>query len=628
MSKEHLKLRLGNALGDSVVMTAAVRDLAMQYGDRFEISVKTNFPEVWKNNPHIVLERSDGRVVPMNYREEQGLAYREQTHFLQAFHRILNKQLGIRVALSRPKPDLHTTPEDAHPTVQKPYWVIFPGWKNDMPAKAWPTPRWQQLVDILEQWGIHCVQTGSTKPDCHNPLIAGAENATYPSNVRQLFHLISEAEGVICGITSGMHIAAAFDRPCIVLAGGREPWWWEAYVNQNPGFGPASGLVQVPHRFLHTQGQLSCCLHTGCGRTKVTHDQIKKSPAEVCLQTVRRHGRPLPACMDPLTPEIVADAVLSYYLDGTLAPHSSPLKEFALKATLPPVGQTLQIKRPDGLVTEISTLRPVLILPTAVTDEAPPARSKPSQHPVWSDPNIGNRVTICVLTYGDYHELHRTCLDSLLSTTSREQVELRVGGNQLCKSTENYLQLLQDRGDVQHLNLSPENRCKYPVMRQMFRDPPLTTNWVIWLDDDTLCDRDDDWLVKMLAAAAREFPDNGRWAGPHFRYRLQANWDKWCREGTWYRGKPWPIIGGIPRIGFATGSLWAAHVPTLLAADVPDARLVHNKGDVTIGCQFHQAGVKLIGFSTKKDVVNWSSSARRGVTEVHQAERLRPCPVH
>jgi len=628
MAKEHLLLQLGYAPGDVVVFTAAIRDLALQYGDRFDISVKTHFSEVWKNNPHLVLPKSNCRLVHLRYADQLSKAYAgRQTHFLAAYHNILNEHLGTDVHLTLPRPDLHLDAEDRHPAVQKPYWVIFPGWKSDMPAKAWPAPRWQQLVDTLEQWGLHCVQTGAIRKGHFNPRIAGAEDATYPSNLRQLFHLISESEGVICGITSGMHIAAAFNKPCVVLAGGREPWWWEAYVNGNPGFGPQSLPVQVPHRFLHLQGQLDCCRNSGCNRRKVTQAQSQRVN-DVCINILTRHGKPLPACMDPITPEVVLDAVLSYYLDGTLPPHSPQLQELTkvVHSFTPSIaGAPLVINRPDGLITEIRTLRPEAAPPEpepGLPSEAElPVRPPASESPVFSSPNIGPRVTICLLTYGDHYDLHRTCLNALLTSTARSQVELRVGGNQLCPASRRYLRLLQDRGDIQHLNLSDENRYKYPVMRELFREPLLTTQWVVWLDDDTLCNIDDLWLEKLLAVADREFDSGCRWVGPHFLYRMTSAWTAWCQEAAWFKGVPWRIHNGRPKVDMAVGAIWAAHVPTLLAADVPDARLTHNKGDVTIGCQFWQAGAKLGNFSTRKDIVNWSSAARRGVTLPHPAEK-------
>ena len=57
------------------------------------------------------------------------------------------------------------------------------------------------------------------------------------TSVRQLVRLVHHAQGVLCPVTGLMHLAAAVptrgdrppNRPCVVIAGGREPVHWEAY---------------------------------------------------------------------------------------------------------------------------------------------------------------------------------------------------------------------------------------------------------------------------------------------------------------------------------------------------------------------------------------------------------------
>ena len=619
MSKaENLLLRLSQAPGDTIVLTAAVRDLALQYPDRFAISVDTHAGSVWQNNPYVVPAGPATRVLDLKYGSQMRRAHGGvQMHFLQAFYNLLNAQLVTDIQMTEPKPDIHLTSADTIDlgisslginSLGK-YWVLFPGWKSDMPTKAWAPSRWQAVVDVLDGWGLSCVQVGATSKGHSNPELLGVTNLVGRTNLRQLFRLIADSAGVICGVTSGMHMAAAFDKPCISIAGGREAWWWEAYVNQNTGFGAANGKVRVPHRFLHTQGLLTCCERSGCCRRKTNSTQTQ-NPRDVCLQMQDFQGSHLPACMGYIEPSDVVDGVLSYYLDRTLPARTLELQKLTatLPDPLPAVGAPLTILGQDGRTVRISFESRQKVTPAVI---------RPADAAVFQDPHIGDRVTICLLMYGDFTDLHQRCLNAVLATTPKSRVEIRVGGNQLCRETTTYLQRLQESGDVSHLNLAPANRRKYPVMRDLFREPPLTTDWVIWLDDDTLCNIDNNWLTKMLSIAAANFDRGCRWVGPHYKYNMNAAWREWCAQGGWYHGVPWPQDG---KIGFATGSLWCAHVPTLLAADVPDCRLGHNKGDVTVGCQFHQAGAKLCNFSSRKESVNWSSSARRGLTDRHPAE--------
>jgi ADP-heptose:LPS heptosyltransferase len=51
------------SLGDIVMLTAAVRELHVNYPGRFITGVRTPYPELWGNNPYITpLEESDRRV--------------------------------------------------------------------------------------------------------------------------------------------------------------------------------------------------------------------------------------------------------------------------------------------------------------------------------------------------------------------------------------------------------------------------------------------------------------------------------------------------------------------------------------------------------------------------------------
>ncbi|WP_339910221.1 hypothetical protein [Symmachiella dynata] len=110
------------------------------------------------------------------------------------------------------------------------------------------------------------------------------------------------ASGVLCGVTFLMHLAAAVERPtgvrglrpCVVVAGGREPPHWEAY----PG-----------HQFLHTIGALPCCATGGCWRSRAVPLQDgSKHDHSLCEYPV--DGFPL--CMQLVTPDRVVDAVMMY----------------------------------------------------------------------------------------------------------------------------------------------------------------------------------------------------------------------------------------------------------------------------------------------------------------------------
>jgi hypothetical protein len=105
----------------------------------------------------------------------------------------------------------------------------------------------------------------------------------------------------LCPVTFLMHLAAAVEgqpgapksRPCVVVAGGREPPHWEAYPS---------------HQFIHTVGLLPCCAQGGCWRSRsvpLGDGDEKDDPKHLCLDVVAN----LPRCMDLISPDAVADRI-------------------------------------------------------------------------------------------------------------------------------------------------------------------------------------------------------------------------------------------------------------------------------------------------------------------------------
>jgi hypothetical protein len=106
-----------------------------------------------------------------------------------------------------------------------------------------------------------------------------------------------------------MHLAAAVPtrsgrlRPCVVVAGGREPPHWEAY----PG-----------HQFLHTIGCLPCCSTGGCWRSRcqTVDDGDRKDHDNLCDRPVQvETDLRVPQCMALVQPSDVIRAMeraLSY----------------------------------------------------------------------------------------------------------------------------------------------------------------------------------------------------------------------------------------------------------------------------------------------------------------------------
>lgn len=325
-SSEPLLLTHWRSPGDVVCLTAAVRDLATTYPGRFAIHIAGSCDDLWNHNPHVAgvwgsrLPRNL-RTIRVSYEPQLSLANTIRLHFLTAFHRALSDHLDIPIPVLYPHGDLHLSDEEREvPLVPGRYWLFVAGGKADIRTKIWPKEFSQRLVLLLAAEGISIVQGGATFPGHEHPVLAGVRSVVGQTGLRDVLRLIYHAEGVICPVTFAMHAAAALSKPCVVMAGGREPWWWEAYVNSNDGhFGEQCSSVPVPHRFLHTQGQLDCCRQGGCWKT-----QLAVGPPwnyNACVAPVAtKDGGLAPACLAAITPEVALDAVLSYYRDGTLPP--------------------------------------------------------------------------------------------------------------------------------------------------------------------------------------------------------------------------------------------------------------------------------------------------------------------
>lgn len=665
-------IRFAMAPGDVSMLTALVRDLKLTYGPRYEIGVKTPFPDIWRHNPYLADFKEGDPGVEVLWLGKPGAmsrgiraSDREKRHFLTYFHREFEQKTGIRVPCHRPYPDIHLSEEEKRRSrIAGRYWIIVPGGKLDMTNKIWSQARYQEVVDRLRTYGLRFVQEGATKRLCVHPPLQGVLNLVGRTNIRDLIVNIYHAEGVICGITFQMHMAAAMRKPCVVIAGGRENPWWEAYVDDWGVFGPQAEKVDPPHRFLHTVGLLPCCEKTGCWKQRVVrlHDRTKHDKSLCYTPVTGEQGQIVPKCMDMITVDHVCEAVMSYYEDGTLEPIGKPKKTYPKREVSPapssPVidlfGPTSE-ESPPPQPASWNGEEPVLLQPTELMklgkDTAEkglahmlPAAMKPRlddtpagvPEPVLSadsdiaevlaHPKIGGRVTICVLLYGEkYEQLHRRCLGSIVATVPAGLMDLRVAMNQVGDRTVQYVKSLPvtktypDYGD----------RKKYPAMREMFWDKvdPIRTKWIIWFDDDSHV-REPKWL-RALAETIIAQPEESRVAmlGQKMYHPLKPrpgynqNPKAWFESAPWHHKKPWRTPRGTPApngyaIHFVTGGFWALRADVMRAADIPDPRLNHNGGDICIGEQVYQAGYNLKEFNSGKKFVKTSDAARRGTTEL------------
>jgi ADP-heptose:LPS heptosyltransferase len=312
-----LILKCGLSPGDIVMLTAAVRDLHRCYPGQFVTDVRTVCSELWKNNPHLTsLSEEDPEAEQIDCLYPLIDRCNESPyHCLHGFVEFLNDRLNLAIKPTVFKGDIHVSDQEKAwcSQVQEvtgedtPFWIIAAGGKYDLTIKWWQSERYQEVVNHFRD-KIQFVQVGDYGH--HHPKLEGVIDLRGQTNLRELVRLVYHAQGVLCSVTSLMHLAAAVEtkrgqpanRPCVVIAGGREPVHWEAYPD---------------HQFIHTNGALRCCINGGCwkDRTLPLRDGDKRDqPDHLCVDVVRE----LPRCMNMITPAEVERRIELYFNGGAI----------------------------------------------------------------------------------------------------------------------------------------------------------------------------------------------------------------------------------------------------------------------------------------------------------------------
>jgi len=317
-----LILRNTQSPGDIVMLTAAVRDLHLTYPNQFLTDVRTSCPALWEHNPYLtpIAEDEPGvEVIDCEY----PLIHKSNDapfHFIHGFIQHLNQQLRLAIQPTQFRGDVHIAPIEKtwYSRIEEilgaavPFWIVVAGGKFDFTIKWWDHARFQQVVDHFQD-RVLFVQVGE-RDHAHQPL-QNVIDLRGSTDLRQLVRLVYHAQGVLSPVTLLMHLAAAVEtrpgmprnRPCVVVAGGREPPHWEAYPH---------------HQFIHRAGALRCCEQGGCWKSRVVplgDGDEKDLPQHCCVDVVGA----LPRCMDLITPADVIRAI-EIYFDGGAVSYLTP----------------------------------------------------------------------------------------------------------------------------------------------------------------------------------------------------------------------------------------------------------------------------------------------------------------
>jgi ADP-heptose:LPS heptosyltransferase len=310
--------------GDIVMLTAAVRDLHLCYPGQLLTDTRTPCPALWENNPYLTAldEHSpDVEMIDCEYpliHESNQLPY----HFIHGFSQHLNSRLGLSIRPKYFRGDIYISDLEKSWFSQVeeivgealPFWLVVSGGKRDYTAKWWDATRYQQVVDYF-RGRILFVQVGEGEHE--HPKLWNVIDLRGRTDLRQLVRLVYHSQGVLCPVTLLMHLAAAVEakpgmppnRPCVVIAGGREPPHWEAYPM---------------HQFLHRAGALPCCENGGCWKSRAVplgDGDEKDLLQNLCVDVVGR----LPRCLEMVTVRDVIRAI-EIYFEGRAVSYLDPGK--------------------------------------------------------------------------------------------------------------------------------------------------------------------------------------------------------------------------------------------------------------------------------------------------------------
>ena len=238
MKRVCLNLEECNGLGDLICATPTIKKLHDSY--QRNITVISQMPELFKNNPHV--EKSfkassvDMTYIQSNYivhnsfylvgkKDERGVEMKHNMMDIRQFHAI---HLGFM--LGEDELECYYRPiEPKKNFVHEKYAVIHP--VNSWPNRTWSQDNWLKLVDELIKWGYSVVAVGKDSSETGffnvdkpvhemNDKVINLMNQT---SISETWHLINDAAVVITMDSGILHLAGTTETPIVELGSPINP---------------------------------------------------------------------------------------------------------------------------------------------------------------------------------------------------------------------------------------------------------------------------------------------------------------------------------------------------------------------------------------------------------------------
>lgn len=288
------------APGDCVMATALARDIKLAFPAWF-VDIHGCCAEIFrKENPRLSAmkaEDSEAETIQLIWRGESTGGHWSQDATGQA-----ERILRVKIPRTADHGELFLAKDQKpHPADGEPYWVLVAGGKQSCTVKI---PDMRMIQEVINRtpkirWVRIGNANGNDGGDTHiHPPLRGLNLIDFigKTDWRRVVHLIAHAQGVLCGITAAMHIAAAFGVPAVVVAGGRESEKWIG----------GEGIT-----LLSTVGQLDCCKTGGCWKSLTVPLDGGSDMNSLCKLSVIRSDGAVPRCQEMITADQVVAALES-----------------------------------------------------------------------------------------------------------------------------------------------------------------------------------------------------------------------------------------------------------------------------------------------------------------------------
>ena len=292
------------APGDSLVLSAAIRSLHIQYPGEYVVGLDvTAGGELYLNNPDVCdVDRAGAQFAEIEY----GLINQSNqvpVTFMAAFAADLSRIIGRPLSLNTNRPHIVLSDQEKQwkSRVEEilgqktPYALINAGHKRDYTVKGWGHSNYQRLVDKTRD-RIQWVQVG-TSNEVHKPL-DGVINQIDKTTIRELIRLAYHADFAVGPTTLLQHVCAALQKPYVAILSGMEPLAWSSPYH-----------TQIS---LSAHGRLPCCRDGACWKARVAplgDNAVSDAPGKLCELPIYNGAETIPSCMAMITVDRVVEAV-------------------------------------------------------------------------------------------------------------------------------------------------------------------------------------------------------------------------------------------------------------------------------------------------------------------------------